>query len=289
MLKFAVVGNKGLFGSEVFNLLESSGINVIGFNRSNLKFEELDASQLARILDGFDVVINAVGYTAVDEAETNLEKAFFANATIPQLLAVATSKVGSRLLHISTDYVFDGSGTRPYQTHDPVAPQTAYGRSKALGEQLVFEASSNSIVVRTAWLYGRRGACFPKMVANRLALKSPLFVVDDQVGQPTWTRDLAEQTIQLATRGVGQRLIHSVSSGYCTWAEFAEEVADYLGYDSKKVIERIDSSSYPSIAKRPSWSVLDNTNNGLIPIGDWRSRWRYAASDTLETASGFTR
>jgi dTDP-4-dehydrorhamnose reductase len=272
---FAVIGDRGMFGTEMVQLLTPQHIEVTGFNRHSM---DLNASidDLARQLKDFDVIINAVAYTAVDKAESELEVVNLVNGVYAGKLARVAKTVGAKFMHISTDYVFDGSATNPYPTNAPTKPQSAYGSSKLMGETLIAESGANYTIFRTAWLYGKHGRCFPKVMFEKAFKKEPLRVVNDQYGQPTWTKDLAQQVLAFADLVDAPEIVHAVSSGKTTWFEFAKEiVGDYP-------IDPLSSSEFVTPAKRPSYSVLDNTSDFVEPIGDWRERWQVAKTDLLE-------
>jgi dTDP-4-dehydrorhamnose reductase len=271
---FAVVGDRGMFGAEMVEFLNSQHKQVNGFNRDSM---DLDSSvdQLSTQLDGFEVIINAVAYTAVDKAESEFGLANLVNGEYAGKLAQAAKSVGAKFMHVSTDYVFDGSATSPYPTNAPTDPQSAYGSSKLLGENLIAESGANYTIFRTAWLYGRHGRCFPKVMFEKTSKKEQLRVVNDQYGQPTWTKDLAQQVLAFADIVDAPEIVHAVSSGKTTWFEFAQEiVGDYP-------IDPVSSSEFVTAAKRPSYSVLDNSSDLLEPIGDWRERWQVAKTDVL--------
>lgn len=280
-MKYAVIGDNGMFGAEMFLLLSDQGINVKGFNRANLDLEILTVEQLALQLEGFQVIINAVAYTAVDKAETEILEATLANGIIAGKLAQAATLIGARFMHVSTDYVFSGNGTKPYAVTDRIDPQSEYGRSKALGEKLVTESGSNFTIFRTAWLYGKFGRCFPKVIASVIEKNGSAKVVGDQFGQPTWTRDLAEQVLAYSLLGEVPKIVHAVASGQASWADFAIEVANSLGLKGEDVVTNVSTIEYPTSAKRPTWSVLDNASEFVEPIGNWRERWLIAAEEVL--------
>ncbi len=272
---FAVIGDRGMFGAEMVRYLEHQNREVTGFNRDSMDLNSPMAHLSAQI-DGFDVIINAVAYTAVDKAESELELANLVNGEYAGKLAQAAKSVGAKFIHISTDYVFDGSATSPYPTNAPTNPKSAYGSSKLLGENLVSDSGANYTVFRTAWLYGKHGRCFPKVIFDKAYKGDPLRVVNDQFGQPTWTKDLAKQVYAFAELGDAPKVVHAVSSGKTSWYEFAKEiVGDYP-------IEPVSSSEFVTPAKRPNYSVLDNSSSQVTPIGDWRERWQAAKSDVLE-------
>jgi dTDP-4-dehydrorhamnose reductase len=223
--------------------------------------------------------VNLVGYTKVDQAESEQDQANLVNAEYSGKLALAAKDLGARFIHISTDYVFDGVSNTPYKTTDTPNPQSAYGRSKLSGEIAVQESGADHQIFRTAWLYGANGNCFPKTVARVLHEAGQMKVVKEQIGQPTWTKDLAELIIahQDVDAGRRPRIVHATASGSCSWYEFACEIALSLGYDPEQAILPISTAEYPTPAKRPAYSVLDNQNETGLVIGDWRERWREAA------------
>jgi len=271
---FAVVGDRGMFGTEMVDLLNSMQRPVTGFNRDSM---DLDGSlaDLAMQLQGCEVVINAVAYTAVDKAESEQDLANLVNGEFAGKLAQAAKSVGAKFMHISTDYVFDGSASNPYSTTAPTNPKSVYGSSKLLGEDLIDQSGANYTIFRTAWLYGKHGRCFPKVIFEKASKKEPLRVVDDQFGQPTWTKDLAEQVLAFSELSEVPKIVHAVASGETSWLEFAREiVGDYP-------IEAVSSAEFITPAKRPSYSVLDNSSDLVTPIGDWRQRWQVAKTDVL--------
>jgi dTDP-4-dehydrorhamnose reductase len=273
---FAVIGDRGMFGAEMVEFLTSQGRQVTGYNRESM---DLDASiyELAKQLQNFEVIINAVAYTAVDKAESELELANLVNGEYAGKLSQVAKTVGAKFVHISTDYVFDGSATSPYSTSAETKPQCAYGSSKLLGETLIAESGANYTIFRTAWLYGKQGRCFPKVMFEKASKREALRVVNDQYGQPTWTKDLAQQVLSFAELNDAPEIVHAVSSEKTTWFEFAQEiVGDYP-------IDPVSSSEFVTAAKRPSYSVLDNSSDLVEPIGDWRERWQVAKSDVLAT------
>jgi dTDP-4-dehydrorhamnose reductase len=273
-MRFAVIGNRGMFGSEMMLVLADQGHQVLGLNRETLNLDD-SIDSIARALEGFDAVVNAVAYTAVDKAESESELANLVNGDYAGKLASASKIVGAKFLHLSTDYVFDGNADVPYATDAIPNPQGAYGRSKLLGEKLVEESGANYIIFRTAWLYGAHGRCFPKVMHEKALHGDPLRVVNDQFGQPTWTRDLAEQILSYAQLEKAPAIVHSVSSGKASWFDFATEVVG--GYP----IEPVSSGEFVTAAKRPKYSVLDNSSDLVTPIADWKDRWLVAKDDVL--------
>lgn len=223
------------------------------------------------------VVINAAAYNAVDAAETDAMRAFAINGDGPRLLAAACATAGVPLIHVSTDYVFAGDGDRPYETTDPVRPRTAYGATKAAGEDAVLGSGAQTWVVRTAWVYGAYGKNFVKTMASLAATRDTLSVVDDQRGCPTWTGDLATGLLELAGRIISgsppvERLLHCTGTGETTWCGFAKAVFEELGLDPDRV-NPCTTEDFPRPAPRPAYSVLSDRSwrdAGLKPMRPWR-------------------
>jgi dTDP-4-dehydrorhamnose reductase len=280
-MRWVIVGNKGMFGREIENRLVGLGHQVVGFNRENLDIEASEG-QLAKLLESSEFVVNAVAYTAVDKAESELFEANRVNGLFAGRLAKASELSGSKLMHISTDYVFDGFAKEPYKIDSVTKPGSIYGESKLLGEQLIQDSNANYSIFRTAWLYGSHGRCFPKVIANLLENKDSISVVNDQIGSPTWTRDLADVVIDHATRGWNEQIVHAVSSGQTSWFGFAEAIRKSLSRQAGKTILPISTDDYPTPAKRPEWSVLDNSETEGLIIGDWLDRWKLAAPTVLQ-------
>jgi dTDP-4-dehydrorhamnose reductase len=273
-MRFAVIGNRGMLGSEMMLVLAEQGHEVFGFNRENLNLDD-SPEGIARVLEGFGAVVNAVAYTAVDKAESESELANLVNGNYAGKLASASKIVDAKFLHLSTDYVFDGNSQTPYAPDAIPNPQGAYGHSKLLGEKLVEQSGANYTIFRTAWLYGEHGRCFPKVMHEKALRGDPLRVVNDQFGQPTWTKDLAKQILSYAQLDNAPAIVHCVSSGKASWFDFATEVVgDYP-------IEPVSSGEFVTVAKRPKFSVLDNSSNLVAPIGDWKQRWLAAKGVVL--------
>jgi len=280
-MKWMLAGKTGLLGSDATECLAAQGHEILELNRSTLNNAE-SPREIIHFMAAqrfVDFVFNATGYTAVDTAETEKDQANLVNCEYPKMLALVSKDLRARFIHISTDYVFDGTSTTPYKTTDTPVPQSVYGRSKLAGEIAVQQSGADYQIFRTAWLYGANENCFPKTVARVLNEKGQMKVVNDQIGQPTWTKDLAELIIahQDVESGLRPRMVHATASGSCSWYEFACEIAISLGYDPEKVIIPTTTAEYPTPAKRPAYSVLENQNATGLVIGDWRERWREAA------------
>jgi len=267
--RFLVTGAGGMLGQDLLAAL--AGREVTALSRSDLDVTDLDAVRVA--VAGHDVVINAAAYTKVDDAESDEESAFTVNATAAGHLATATAEVGAILVQVSTDYVFDGTATTPYAEHTPLRPVSAYGRTKAEGERLVArENPDRGYLVRTAWLYGAGGPNFAATMLKLAAQRDELSVVDDQVGQPTWTLDLAKKIVELVDAGAPFGTYHGTNSGQGSWFDFARAVFANAGLDPERV-RPTDSSAFQRPAPRPAYSVLGHDawrSAGLAPMRDWR-------------------
>jgi dTDP-4-dehydrorhamnose reductase len=220
------------------------------------------------------VVVNATAYTAVDAAESDEETAYAVNAAGPALLATACAKVGARLIHVSTDYVFPGDADRPYDVDDEPGPKTAYGRTKLAGEQAVREILPDAAhIVRTAWVYGAHGQNFVKTMARLEKERETVSVVDDQRGSPTWSRDLAMALLALAGSDVPAGTLHATNRGETSWYGFTRAIFEELGADPDRV-QPTTTDAFPRPAPRPAYSVLSSRSwddAGLPPLPDWRA------------------
>lgn len=280
-MRWLVVGANGMLGQDLVSVLGERGHDVTGVDRSQLDVTEPDEARAAVV--GFDVVVNCAAWTAVDDAETQEGAAFAVNATGAQNLAVGARAAGARLVQISTDYVFAGDATEPYAEDAPLAPRSAYGRTKGAGEWAVRASTDDYLVVRTAWLYGAQGGCFPKTMVGLLEGRDSLTVVDDQVGQPTWTVDLADLVVRLVEAGAPSGTYHGTSSGQASWFEFARAAVAAAGH-APEVIQPTTSAAFVRPAPRPAYSVLGHAAllaAGVEPIGEWSERWSVAAPTVL--------
>ncbi|MBF0686342.1 MAG: dTDP-4-dehydrorhamnose reductase [Cellulomonas sp.] len=280
-MRWVVMGSAGMLGTDVVSAARSAGHDVVAHDRETVDI--LDPDAVGRTVDGADVVVNCAAWTAVDLAEERESDAFAVNATGPQVLARRAREAGARIVQISTDYVFPGDATSPYGETDLAAPRSAYGRTKLAGEWAVRAENPDHLVVRTAWLYGAAGRCFPRTIARAMAERGALQVVADQVGQPTWTRDLADLVLRLVAAGAPAGTYHGTSSGSTSWHGFAQEVVASAGMDPEAVAPT-SSADYSQAAPRPAYSVLGHdafARAGVAPIGDWQERWRVAAGEVL--------
>ena len=280
-MRWLVVGANGMLGQDLVAMLEERGHDVDAADRAELDITD-PASAKAGVV-GYDVVVNCAAWTAVDDAETNEDAAFTVNAVGPANLAVAARSAGARLVQISTDYVFAGDASSPYAEDAPLQPKSAYGRTKGAGEWAVRANTDDYLIIRTAWLYGAKGNCFPKTMVKLLEDRESLTVVDDQVGQPTWTVDLADLVIRLVEAGAPSGTYHGTSSGQTSWFGFAQ-AAVVAGGKPAESIRATTSADFIRPAPRPAYSVLSHealTAVGVEPIGDWAARWSIASPSVL--------
>ncbi|MEU6063724.1 MULTISPECIES: dTDP-4-dehydrorhamnose reductase [Streptomyces] len=278
-MRWLVTGAAGMLGRDTVAELLRRGAQVTGPDRAALDITEPDAVRRAFDEHRPDVVVNCAAYTAVDDAEADEERALRINGDGARLLARACAERGARLVHVSTDYVFDGEArSTPYPEDHPPAPRTAYGRTKLAGERAVLEELPGAAaVVRTAWLYGAHGRNFVRTMLELEARRDALDVVDDQRGQPTWSADVAARIADLGTglsRDEGPHgIFHATSSGEASWHELAREVFLLVGADPARV-RPTSSAAFPRPAPRPAYSALGHARwreIGLEPPRDWRS------------------
>ncbi len=281
MARWLVAGAGGMLGRDLVAVARSAGHDVTAATRADL--DVLDPAACRALVAGHDVVVNCAAYTAVDDAETEEATAFAVNAVGAANLARAAEAEGAALVQVSTDYVFSGDATEPYAADATVAPRSAYGRTKAAGEWAVRAECSRAWVVRTAWLYGASGPSFPGTMRRLAAERETLTVVDDQVGQPTWTVDLADGIVRLVDAGAAYGTWHATSRGSASWFDLARAVFEELGLDPERV-RPTTSAEFPRPAPRPAYSVLSHdgwTAAGLDPLPHWRDALRRAAPAVL--------
>lgn len=272
-MKLLVTGGHGMLGRDVDAVLTEAGADVTLAGRTDLDLTSAEACREAVV--GYDVVVNAAAWTAVDAAEEQEAAAFAVNAVGAAHLARACAARDVRLVHVSTDFVFDGAATSPYAEDAPQAPLSAYGRTKAAGEWAVAALAPQSWVVRTAWLYGEHGPNFVKTMARLASERDTVSVVDDQRGQPTWTVDVAAAIGRLVGVGGGAPApfgtYHATSQGETTWFGFTREIFRLLGLDPERVLPTT-SAEFVRPAPRPAWSVLGHDaweRAGLPGLPTW--------------------
>jgi dTDP-4-dehydrorhamnose reductase len=271
-----------MLGTEVDALLRSRGEVVTGTTRDRI--DVTDEAAVTAAVAGADVVVNCTAYAAVDAAEEHEADAFAVNAVAVGYLARASRLAGAPLVHVSTDYVFVGGAATPYAADAALAPASAYGRTKAAGEWAVRAECPDHLLVRTAWLYGEHGACFPRTITRLARERGGLDVVADQVGQPTWAWDLADLVHRLVQADAPAGTYHGTASGQTSWHGFAQAAVASAGLDPA-IIAPTTSDAFVRPAPRPAYSVLGHdalAAVGVAPIGDWAERWREAASTVLD-------
>jgi len=269
-MKVIVTGANGQLGQDVVLLFQQHFEEVVGLGRNELDITQLD--QCLQIVEEHhpDIIIHSAAYTAVDLAESEEDQAYKVNAVGTRNLAIAAEQVGAKICYISTDYVFDGYGTKPYKEYDNTNPTGVYGKSKRAGEILVQSLSTKYFIVRTSWVYGLHGNNFVKTMLKLAQDRDQLKVVHDQIGSPTFTEDLAAFLLQLVvTEKYG--IYHASNSGTCSWCDFAKAIFE----QSKLSVQVIPCTTdeFPRPAPRPKYSVMDHLSirtNGFEDLRPWR-------------------
>jgi len=264
-VKLLLVGSRGQLGSELLNANKECGLDCEGLDTPQFDVTDRDAVEATLERGKFSLIINAAAYTAVDKAELERDKAFAVNAEGSRYLALACAKRNIPLIHISTDYVFDGNKMSPYIETDAMCPVGVYGESKVAGEKAVREALEPHIVLRTSWLYSSHGNNFVKTILRLAGEREELKVVADQYGCPTYAADLAAAILEIAkqidrSRSVQWGVYHYCGRGVTTWHEFAQKICELAKKHAPmrvKEIKTISTGEYPTPAKRPPYSALD--------------------------------
>jgi dTDP-4-dehydrorhamnose reductase len=258
-----LVGNRGMLGTEVQAAFEDASIEYIGTDR------EVDITRQEVVGEFFgqrsiDWIVNCAAYTAVDQAEDEPEAAFAVNSEAVANLSSAAADHGARMLHISTDYIFDGRKRTPYLPDDPPNPQSVYGGSKLAGEEALRENLADHVIVRTSWLYGKNGKNFVSTMLRLMEEKDEIGVVSDQIGCPTWARDLAGAIVRIVSaEKPDYGTFHYCNSGPMSWWDFAQEIfrqSREMGLLTHPCrIQALTTDQYPTKAPRPEYSVLDTS------------------------------
>lgn len=275
-MKVIITGSNGQLGKELTKQMDGK-YELICTDRESLDILNFEKVEKFIIDKKPDVVINCAAHTAVDVCETDIDNAYKINALGPRNLAIACEKIGAKFVQVSTDYVFDGSGKRPYREDDITCPNSIYGTSKLMGEQFTKEFCSKYFIVRTAWLYGD-GNNFVKTMLKLAETNIELNVVDDQVGSPTSTVDLAKAIIELMnTEYYGT--YHGTCEGQCSWYDFAKKIFELKNIDIK--VNPVTSEEFKRPAPRPAYSVLDNFMFRLIKLNSFRN-WEESLGEYLK-------
>ncbi len=277
-MKWLIIGSKGQLGSDLMELLAD---DAVGLDLPDIDITSRSSVDAVLTRVEPDVVVNAAAYTAVDAAESDEPTAFAVNGTGPANLASAcAARPDVVLVQISTDYVFDGESSQPYDEADPPNPVSAYGRTKLAGERAVLDQlPERSYVVRTAWLYGQHGANFVKTMLKLESTMETVSVVNDQRGQPTWSRDLAEQIVALVTAQAPPGIYHGTNSGDVTWHGFTQEIYRLVDADPARVLPTT-SEEFKRPAPRPTNSVLGHRRWQDAGIREMRP-WQDALAEAL--------
>ncbi len=287
-MKILITGSTGQLARELQSELAGTGkLLALGHNALDLAVPEQIREQV-RLLRP-DLIINAAAYTAVDPAETHREQAFAVNARGPQVLAEEAARLGVPLIHYSTDYVFDGRKTEPYDEHDTPNPLGVYGASKLAGEQAIQAVGGEHLILRTSWVYGVHGHNFVKTMLRLARQRDALGVVSDQIGCPTQAGSIASVLLELARRyadgaELAWGVYHYSGAPACSWYDFAVEIfrqGEAAGLIARQPeVSPIMTAQYPTPARRPAWSVLDCSRFeaafGLAP-----HRWQEDLADVL--------
>lgn len=270
IMKILVTGVKGQLGYDVMKVLRARNIPCVGADLE--QFDITDAKGARTFIQNCapDAVIHCSAYTAVDRAEENPEACAAVNADGPRNIAEACKKIGAKMVYISTDYVFPGTGERAYETDDPKGPLNVYGRTKLGGEEAVRAILGRYFIIRISWVFGKNGSNFIRTMLRLGKEKGAVNVVCDQIGSPTYTADLAPLLCNMVTTEK-YGTYHATNEGYCSWAELAAEVFRQAGYPTK--VNPVPTSAYPAKAKRPFNSRLSKRSldeAGFARLPDWR-------------------
>jgi dTDP-4-dehydrorhamnose reductase len=278
-MKILLLGHKGMLGSDLLTQMRLHH-EVVGMDQAEIDITS--AGDCANAIDKTapQIIINAAAYTNVDACETAREDCFAVNAEAVKNIADACRNKNIRIVHFSTDYVFNGSGSAPYKEDDNCDPINTYGASKLLGEQYLQSLAKNYIIIRTAWLYGANGKNFVRTILEKAKTTPKLTVVDDQIGSPTSTKDLAaavDHLIEISAQGI----FHVTNRGSCSWYQFAVKILQEAGIDDVEV-SPIKSDQLVRAAKRPANSVM-SMQKFIATTGKAMQPWQLGLQDYLES------
>ena len=273
-MKLLIIGSNGQLGLDFVIQAGIAGHKIIPVDYPQIDI--CDKSSVESCIDTAepDVIVNCAAFTAVDECETEIDRAFALNADACGILAETAQRHGAALVHFSTDYVFDGEASAPYVEGSATNPQTVYGKSKLRGEEMILDSCPNSMIFRIAWLYGAHGNNFVKTIrklaASRASEGKPLKVVNDQFGTPTWTVSVCRQVFAMLDRQE-RGIFHGTSEGLCSWFDFAKEIVAASGIAAD--VQPCTTEEFPRPAPRPQYSVLENARlkaMGVNIMPDWQ-------------------
>jgi dTDP-4-dehydrorhamnose reductase len=293
-MKITITGCNGQLGSELQKILRN-GVSELGNIPETLMGAELDCIDIGELdITDFsaslnhtlaftpDIIINCAAFTNVDMCETHEDEAYRVNAIGARNMAVCAERVGAKMIHISTDYVFPGNAEKPYSEYDMPDPKSVYGLTKLAGENFVRDFSTKWFIVRTSWLYGYKGGNFVKKIMSLAKEQNSIKVVADQIGNPTNAADLAHHILKIAA-AYEYGLYHCTGSGECSWHDFAVKIIEYAGINT--AVYPCRSAEYPSRVKRPSYSSLDHRMLRLT-VGDEMRKWQDALKYFIEHYGG---
>ncbi len=277
-MNILVTGSQGQLGSEIQRKAESNSHHYLFTDK-----EELDICRESEVRSFFennsiDYIINCAAYTAVDKAEKEIDKALLVNATAPRILSEISHAYKAAILHISTDFVFDGRSCKPYVESDKTAPVNVYGQTKLEGETRLIKENPRHIIIRTSWLYSAYGRNFVRTMLKAGKEKKEINVISDQVGTPTYAEDLASVILTIVEKTIDQQsdaniwgIYHYSNEGVASWYDFAYEILDISGI--KQPVRPVNGSTYPTPARRPHFSVLDKSkikSTFMLEIPHWK-------------------
>ena len=286
-MKILILGSQGQLGRCLYDQFSQTDYELIYHSRADTDIADLTETLENLIALNPDIVVNATAYTAVDLAETHESLAYQVNHFAVDNLASQCEKIGSFLIHVSTDYVFDGTASRPYKEEDKTNPKSVYGASKLAGEIAIQRTDCRFLIIRTSWVFSEYGNNFFKTMLRLGAERETLSIVGDQIGCPTYAQDIASLIVDLIPRiekgSVELGVYHFCGDTACSWYQFAKEIfaqADQLGYRTPKQVQSIATKDYPTPAKRPGYSVFDCTKiENTFNIS--RSNWRFGIDRVL--------
>jgi dTDP-4-dehydrorhamnose reductase len=270
-MRVTLFGGSGLLGQDLVRELRAEQLTALSSKDADLR----DHSRVRDVIRDSrpDWILLSAAYTDVDGCELNRDLAFAVNSDGAINVAEAAREAGSRLMFLSTDYVFDGSKRSPYQTSDARIPTSVYGESKARAEERLLEILPEVCIVRTSWLFGHGGKCFPATILKLASTRPGISVVNDQRGSPTFARDLASALVQLC-RASARGIVHVTNAGNCTWYEFATEIVREAGLPT--TVKPVTTAEFPRPARRPAYSVLspDSLHAYNVRLPGWRDALR---------------
>lgn len=276
-----VTGANGQLGGDVCNYLKNCNVPFIGTDIDTLNITDIKSTKSFFALHNIDCIIHCAAYTAVDKAEDEKEKCFLVNETGTRNLAICAKKADAKMLYISTDYVFDGKGEKPFETNAPKGPLNVYGESKLKGEEAVKENCKKFFIVRTSWVFGEKNTNFIATMLRLSETHSEVSVVSDQIGSPTYSKHLAKAVCTIA-QSEKYGIYHATNEGFCSWAELAAFAFETAG--TATTVKLVQSSEYKTKATRPHNSRLSKKSldeGGFERLPGWKDAVREYLSNIL--------